>query len=306
MTGLDFVVVDFETANRRHESACQVGLARVRGGRLEAVEAWLIIPPTGLDSFEAANVRIHGITPEALLRGSPLDWPATVERMHAFAGDLPFVAHNVAFDRTVFGWCCDAFGLTLPERRWLDSLSVSRRVLDLPNHRLSTVVDHLGIEGHTHHDAGSDAAVTAEAVLRMAGRSGAVSVDELWPPARSRGAGMGAYTGRGYSASVAELPAPSPDADPAHFFYGQRVCITGEIPGCSRWDAFEALARCGAQVEKGVTKRTSVLVVAGRERIGPDYNPLLGSAKERKAAQYRLAGQRLVFIGAADFRAMAL
>lgn len=304
MSSLDFVAVDFETANGRLDSVCQVGLARVRGGAVEAVEDWLVLPPTGLEDFEPGNVRIHGITPERLLAGSPLSWHESAARMAEFSGGLPYVAHNASFDRRVWEASCSSCGIPVRETRWLDTVGLSRRHLRLPNHKLGTVVAHLGIKGHAHHDAGSDAAVTAEAVLRIAERAGLATVDELWPPARPRSSSR--WSGRGYSATTAELPQPRPDADPAHLLYGQRVVVTGDVPGLSRWEAFEAIAACGGHVEKGVTKRTTVLVVAGRARIGEEYNPALGSAKERKAAQYRDAGQRILLLGAEDFRAIAL
>ena len=46
---LDFTAIDFETANSSGASACAVGLARVRGGRVVATAAWLIKPPAGHD-----------------------------------------------------------------------------------------------------------------------------------------------------------------------------------------------------------------------------------------------------------------
>ncbi len=60
---LDFTAIDFETANSSGASACAVGLARVRNGRVVATAAWLIKPPAGHDQFAPINVGIHGIQP---------------------------------------------------------------------------------------------------------------------------------------------------------------------------------------------------------------------------------------------------
>ena len=34
LTNLDFTAIDFETANERRDSACAVGVVRVRGGQI--------------------------------------------------------------------------------------------------------------------------------------------------------------------------------------------------------------------------------------------------------------------------------
>lgn len=301
---LDFAVIDFETANSSYESACQVGLALVRDGQIAGVHAWYIVPPTGLASFSPANIRIHGITPEMVIDGNPLTWTETVDRLAELIGDLPLVAHNVSFDKTVFLRCNDACGLVVPPYRWLDSVSLSRRLLRLENNKLATIIRHFSIENHSHHDAGSDAAVTAQAVLRIAADSGLGTVDELWPPAGSRSAGTSAakYLARGYSTPAAELPQPDPNANPAHLLYGQRVAVTGDVHGFTRWEVFEAIARCGASVEKGVTKRTSVLVIGHLPSVGPDHDLASGTGKEKKAHTYRAAGQRILLLGSEDFR----
>ena len=58
---LDFTAIDFETANHSAASACSVGLAKVRNGKIVDRAGWLIRPPEGHDSFTEWNTRIHGI-----------------------------------------------------------------------------------------------------------------------------------------------------------------------------------------------------------------------------------------------------
>lgn len=301
---LDFAVIDLETANSSHASVCQVGLAVVRDGQIAGVHSWYVIPPTGIDSFSASNIRVHGITPETVLGGSPFTWPESLKRIASLVEDLPLVAHNVSFDKTAFVRSTEACGLQAPNYRWLDSVSLSRRHLALENHKLATIIRHFHIENHAHHDAGSDAAVAAQVVLRIADEAGFSSVDSLWPTRSSNGKGPGKsrfYEG-GYTASKAELPQPSREANPSHVLYGHRVAITGEVEGYSRGEAFEAIARCGAYVEKGVTKKTSVLVLGHLQTVALDYDLSTGSSKEKKAHTYRQLGQPIMLLGAEDFR----
>ena len=72
---LDFTAIDFETANSSSASACAVGLARVRDGRVVASQGWLIQPPPGHDRFFELNIGIHGIRPEdvTVARGAQLE-----------------------------------------------------------------------------------------------------------------------------------------------------------------------------------------------------------------------------------------
>ena len=51
MPDLDFVAVDFETANGKRESACAVGVAVVRNGRVQSSDSWLVKPPPPADHF---------------------------------------------------------------------------------------------------------------------------------------------------------------------------------------------------------------------------------------------------------------
>lgn len=82
--GLDFVALDFETANRSHASACAVGAVRVRDGRVIDDYFTLIRPGEGLDEFEPANVRVHGIT-AAAVEASPR-WTEVYPSLRAFIG----------------------------------------------------------------------------------------------------------------------------------------------------------------------------------------------------------------------------
>ncbi|MBN9190926.1 MAG: DNA polymerase III subunit epsilon, partial [Microbacterium sp.] len=80
---LDFTAIDFETANSSNASACAVGLARVRDGRVVARAGWLIRPPAGHDRFFDLNVRIHGIRPEDVVGAK--SWSEQLGDLAAFA-----------------------------------------------------------------------------------------------------------------------------------------------------------------------------------------------------------------------------
>ena len=98
---LDFVAVDFETANGRRESACAVGVAVVRDGQVRSSDSWLIKPPPPADHFQGMNTAIHGITREQCMADG-ISWAETAQRLGRLCADLPVVAHNASFDESVW------------------------------------------------------------------------------------------------------------------------------------------------------------------------------------------------------------
>ncbi|MBI2429256.1 MAG: exonuclease, partial [Ignavibacteriales bacterium] len=55
---MTFLAIDFETANRYPNSACSIGLVKVRNNDIVGKKTFLIKPP--YENFE--NSHVHGIT----------------------------------------------------------------------------------------------------------------------------------------------------------------------------------------------------------------------------------------------------
>lgn len=174
---LDFTAIDFETANSSGASACAVGLARVRGGRVVATAAWLIKPPAGHDTFAPINVGIHGIRPIDV-RNAP-DWSTQLARLTAFAGADVLVAHNAGFDMSVLRRACAVTGDECPPYRYLCSVQMSRKTYTLDSYRLPLVAAEAGCSPFAHHDALADAVACAEITIDCARRAGADDVHAL-------------------------------------------------------------------------------------------------------------------------------
>ncbi len=174
---LDFTAIDFETANSSSASACAVGVARVRDGRVVASEGWLIRPPKGHDRFFEVNVGIHGI--RAADVADAAGWAEQLPRLLEFVGDDVLVAHNAGFDMRVLRTACEATGLTPPPSRYLCSVHVARKSYDLPSYRLPFVAAAAGHLDFAHHDAAADALACAHILIDAARRAGAGDVVEL-------------------------------------------------------------------------------------------------------------------------------
>ena len=68
---LDFVALDFETANKFKNSACSLAVITVRNGQFTKKAYSLIKPP--FMSFVDDCIEIHGIQPKVVLNEKTLD-----------------------------------------------------------------------------------------------------------------------------------------------------------------------------------------------------------------------------------------
>jgi len=292
MSQLSFLAIDFETANPDQASVCQVGIAKVVNGEIVESTSWLVKPPTGVHSFEPRFIRLHGITPKQVRR-SGISWQESLQRIEHLAGGLPLVAHNISFDRTVYRRASERAGVAAPPTTWFDTLVISRRFITAPNHRLPTVAAALNLPKFTHHQAEADAVTCARIAIVLSEQQQLHSVSELWDrPTRRR---HSAFPARRFT-RVSDLPEPNVDAHPEHPLHGHHVVITGDLNGLSRDDFIVQVAKLGAQPQLNVTKKTTMLIVAGHQVFPAHYDPMLGTSKEKKAHEYRLAGQQIEFV----------
>jgi DNA polymerase-3 subunit epsilon len=300
--GLDFVAIDVETANARRGSVCAIGAVVVRAGVVVSSHSWLTRPPEGLAHFDGFNVGLHGITPEMVA-----DQPTFSERLDQLlelAGGLPLVAHNASFDIGALREACIATDRDWPTTDYVCSLVMARRALDLISYRLPMVAAECGVDLADHHEAGSDALACAHIVLEIARRRNADSLSGLCTDLRVLAGRLEPAAWRGCRSAHATAPSTSPqlpdaaaDADPEHPLYGQVMVFTGAL-SIRRQDAWDAVAACGAVVEKGVTKRTTLLVV-GDGFTGHDPADFW-TGKAVKAVRWREKGQRIEILTEAD------
>jgi DNA polymerase-3 subunit epsilon len=174
---LDFTAIDFETANSSSASACSVGMARVRDGRVVATAGWLIRPPAGHDRFFEINVGIHGIRAADVVAAKT--WSDQLDDLVAFAGADILVAHNAGFDMAVLRRACEATGDLCPPYRYLCSLQVARKAYTLDSYRLPSVAAAAGFLDFAHHDATADALACAHIMIDAARRQGVDDIADL-------------------------------------------------------------------------------------------------------------------------------
>lgn len=167
MTGR-YIAFDVETPNSANDRMSAIGVTVVERGEVVEQYDYLVNPETRFASF---NVALTGITPE-MVADKPT-FPQLWQELEPLFSSGLLVAHNAPFDMSVLAKCLRDYGI-----RWRPSVpyactcQMSRRLLpQLPNHRLNTLCDFLGLE-LDHHRAGSDSLACGEILLHHL-RSGA-------------------------------------------------------------------------------------------------------------------------------------
>lgn len=157
---ISFLALDFETANHIRNSACAVGLVKVRDNQVIQKASFLFKPPQKWFVF----TYLHGISWEQVKNKPSLDgiWPALAE----YFNGIDFIAaHNASFDQSVLQRCCEYYGLDVPRVPFLCTLKISREMWNIYPTTLADVCRKFGIPLN-HHDALSDTEACAQIMLK--------------------------------------------------------------------------------------------------------------------------------------------
>lgn len=159
----DFAAIDFETANQYRTSVCSVGVVMYRDGR--KVDAFYsLIKPTP-NFYTRWSTQIHGLTREDT-DGAPL-FPEVWARIAPRVVNLPFVAHNRAFDENCLKDVFSHYGMEYAYDPFYCTLIQSRRVWPGVRHNLDVIASLCGYNLKHHHHALADAEACAAIALRI-------------------------------------------------------------------------------------------------------------------------------------------
>ncbi len=128
---MNFVAIDFETANNQRASACSLALTVVRDNKVVDEFYSLINPET---DFNYRNVNIHGIHESDVSKAPtfPEIWPVIKQ---FFTKDQLVVAHNNSFDNSVLSRSLMRYGITVPIYKTLDTVKTCKYLFpEFKNH----------------------------------------------------------------------------------------------------------------------------------------------------------------------------
>jgi len=177
---LDYITIDFETANQYGNSACSVGLVRFINGKESDSLYALICPPTNYFVQEWID-EIHHIHYDDVKNAPPFPevWDKQVVPFLEKTPGLPLVAHNAKFDMGVIWDCCSFYHHKLPDYQYFCSLLVARKIWpEFEKHALTFLGEKFGIT-YLAHEALEDARTCGLVVAKAAQKIGVHTVEDL-------------------------------------------------------------------------------------------------------------------------------
>lgn len=157
--------IDVELANAQRTSVCALGIICVREGKTIFSERYLINPET---TFDAQNIRIHGITPE-MVKDKPKFPEIWAEIGPLFSNGI-IVAHNAAsMDINALCHMLERYGLPIPDFYYFCTCDFSRKHMPPKTCcSLTALCDQFEIPVQDHHDALCDAMACKDLFFALA------------------------------------------------------------------------------------------------------------------------------------------
>lgn len=298
---MDFIAIDFETANSLRTSVCSIGIVQVKDGKIKEEVHTLINP---LSEFHYYNTKIHGITEDMVMSAPTFEefWPD----FKGFVENQTIIAHNASFDISVLRASLTNFHESYPNFQYGCSYQIAKKVWpNLYNHKLSTVANYLGISLR-HHDALEDARASALITLHAMQKTRTNSVQELSHlhklkigvpnPTKKQGARLKKNK---TDATIQLLETEVNMPNTKHPFYGANIVFTGKMLSMTRMQAAQLAVNCGAICKGNVDSTTNVLVVGDNDL--EKYVQGIKSTKMRKVEEMISHGLPIEIVGEQDF-----
>lgn len=172
-----FVAVDLETTGKFpiESQICEIGAVKWKNGKVVGEYSTLIKPskPMGQEVID-----IHNITNEMVTDAPKIDEKLT--ELNDFIKGGIVLAHHAPFDIGFLVVDYEKQKIDLPRKPILCTSLLSRALItDSPNHKLQTLVKHLGIDGGSAHRALDDAKSCLEVGLKCFEKMGDVDLNTI-------------------------------------------------------------------------------------------------------------------------------
>ena len=285
-------VIDFETANNKSSSACQLGLVRLEDWRIVEEKEWLIRPRRLF--FSPQCVRVHGITARDCLT-SP-EWDRVWDELFPMIDGCVIIAHNVGFDAAVLQGTCQLYDIAVPQFDLQCTRLIAKRTWPgKTGYGLAAIAERLAIQ-FRHHNALEDARACAQIAIAAAAQSkvqdlesledklgltrGRIWVDQIRQPRtvrrtrietvaepqaryqpklfRTDGTPSRADQIRRSRLRADAILASCEDARP---LFGKQVVLMHTLLGLDRDDSVSFLTKLGAVVQSKINLQTNYVIV---------------------------------------------
>lgn len=302
---MNFIAIDFETANEKRNSPCSIGIVVVKNG--EVVEKiHHFIRPKEM-RFKPINIGIHGIRP-GMVENEP-EFDAVWERIqHYFRGNL-VIAHNASFDISVLRKTAELYNINLPSFQYICTMKLAKNFYpEIENVKLNTVNNFLEYE-FKHHDALYDALACSNILINIAKELNCYDMNEI---SRLLGVTLGTVNNLEYKPSSMKgkviktsnrLYNPKKENLVDRFetdaFKNEVVLFTGKLSSMSRDEAMSLVRRLGGTTGSSVTKKTTILVTNMKDI--KDLRREEMSNKLKRATDLISKGQKIKLLNEEEF-----
>lgn len=300
---MNFIAIDFETANEKRNSPCSIGIVVVKNGEIIERVHHLIRPKEM--RFMPINIGIHGIRPKMV--ENELEFDKVWDKIKHYFNDNLVIAHNASFDVSVLRKTLELYEIESPNFNYICTMKLSRNFYkSLENAKLNTVNRFLGYE-FKHHDALADALACSNILLNISEELNTISIEEI---SKDLGVTIGNVNKDGYTPSSTKgrvlklsnkIDCRYNKVENYKFdaFKDEVVVFTGGLSSMTREEAIRLVRRLSGTIGSSVTKKTTILVT-NMENIHELSSGEM-STKLRKAVSLNSKGQNIVFLNEEEF-----
>lgn len=277
----DFTVIDLETTglSAEYDEIIEVCAIRIRNNEIAESFQSLVKPECEVDDF---ITELTGIT-NVMLEDAPSP-ESVIPQLHDFIGNDIVVGHNVNFDiNFLYDYMLQLLDIKF-DNNYVDTMRIARKLFpNFKHHRLSDIVDYLGLSCDEHHRAMADCKLTLSCYLHMhdIALEAFGTIENFIQPNTN-------------NYDLTKITASQTEFDETHPLYGKSCAFTGKLEKMTRTEAAQLVVNHGGICENNVTKKTNFLILGNT-----DYSKNIKdgkSAKQKKAEQYLLEGQDIVTI----------
>lgn len=302
---MDFIAIDFETANEKRSSPFSIGIVVVKNGQVVEKVHHLIRPKEM--RFMPINIGIHGIRPAMV--ENELEFDELWTKIRHYFNESLVIAHNSSFDISVLRNTAELYNIELPSFDYICTMKLAKNFYrGIENAKLNTVNNYLGYE-FKHHDALYDALACSNILLNICEELKCNDINEI---SKLIGVTIGTVNSRGYTPSSTKgrvlktsnrISYPKKENVLKRFkdnaFKNEVVVFTGGLNSMSRDEAIRLVRRLGGNSGSSVTKKTTILVTNMKDIKKLRREEM--STKLRKATDLNEKGQNIRFMNEEEF-----
>ena len=176
---MDFIAIDFETANQKYFSPCQVGIAVVEDFQItHEISTFIYVNPDKFIGIELLDDKLFGNKQyqvhkikEFMVKDSPEFDEIYKLKLKDLINRFPIISHNTNFDIGVLQQTLNLYDINLPQQKFVCTQKISKNLhskFSFENNKLNTVYKAIiGKPLPNHHDAKYDARGCAEIAIKL-------------------------------------------------------------------------------------------------------------------------------------------